>query len=282
MHVRWRGYARGVLPYACYLRVYEPLAALAEVAESWVAQARRQAERAALLAREQHLTLTRVLGAVGPRIDRDEKPAAYVLRRAGATYACPVDLPLRSWLSLSSLVDSIGDTAATAIFPPQALATAGEDFLRWRRDHPGAVPHIRQNTWGVPRTWFVLVVEEERESYTGEDVVSVRYRTRMADARRRLAAASRLLDDLIDDTELVDELASLTRWLESFDDASWVELDYAGVARLLGDALRHDQSARDVHRAIDALRREDFAVAAAHYRAFEERWRAVSAYERAN
>jgi len=97
-----------------------------------------------------------------------------------------------------------------------------------------------------------------------------------------LAAAYRLLSSVIDDTEVLEELEGLSSWLEAFDDASWVELDYAGIARLLGEALQHDQSARDIHRAIDALRREDYASAGVSYRAFEERWRVVNAFERAN
>jgi hypothetical protein len=127
-----------------------------------------------------------------------------------------------------------------------------------------------------------MVVEDERERYDDGDVRTVRYRARILDARRRLSAAHRLLRSMLDDTDVLDELSGLSTWLESFDPASWVELDYAGVARLLGDELHSDQSARDIHRAMDALRREDFASAGIAYRAFEERWRAVNAFERAN
>ena len=81
---------------------------------------------------------------------------------------------------------------------------------------------------------------------------------------------------------LLAELRDLGDWLEAFDSASWLELDYAGVARLLGDALATDQSARDIHRALAALRSGDFATAASSYRSFEDRWRAVNGYERAN
>ena len=112
-----------------------------------------------------------------------------MLHRDGRDYVCPVDLSLRSWLSLTSLVDNIGDAAASLIFPPNALSSAGDQFLRWRRDNPDAVPHIRTSTWGVPRTWFVLVVEDERELYDHEGATSVRYRARVSDARRRAERA---------------------------------------------------------------------------------------------
>lgn len=272
-----------MLPYASYLRVYEPMTALGDLAGEWKVESEQgQPSSTATLAVEQRATLSRIVASPAPPIDPVQQPGGYVLRRDGQSFCCPVDLPLRSWLSLTSLVESIGDTAVNLIFPAQALAIAGEEFLQWRRDHPGAVPHIRQATWGVPRAWFVLVVEDERERYDDGAGSSVRYRARVLDARRRLAAAHRLLNSVIDDTEVMEELSGLATWLEAFDESSWVELDYAGVARLLGDALQHDQSARDIHRAIDALRRDDFASAGASYRAFEERWRVVNAFERAN
>jgi hypothetical protein len=51
---------------------------------------------------------------------------------------------------------------------------------------------------------------------------------------------------------------------------------------LLGPGLREDRSARDVHVALRALQRGDLAAAGEAYRRFEDRWRVVSAYERAN
>jgi hypothetical protein len=272
-----------VLPYASYLRVYEPATAVSETAEGWVPRDDEGGPAESVtLGLEQRSTMARVVSPAAPAVAGDPTLGAYVLRREGETFYCPVDLSLRSWLSLTSLVESIGDANVGLIFPPQALATAGEDFLRWRRDHPGAVPHIQQSTWGVPRTWFVMVVEDEREGYDDGDGASVRYRARILDARRRLAAGQRVLRAVIDDTDVLEELAALSSWLEAFDESSWVELDYAGISRLLGSDLAHDQSARDIHRALEALRREDFAAAGASYRAFEERWRVVNGFERAN
>ena len=65
----------------------------------------------------------------------------------------------------------------------QRLARSG-DVERFRAnvrsDHPREVPHIRQTTWGIPRTWFVLVVEDERELYEVSGQTSVRYRAHRA------------------------------------------------------------------------------------------------------
>jgi hypothetical protein len=269
-----------VLPYASYLRVYEPLDALPEETRAGLGKVAGQ-RTGATLQMEQQLAMSMVVGPPGS-VRGEGAVEAYTLRRDGREYFCPVDLSLRSWLSLTSLVESMGDAAVGVILPQAGRTLAGEAFLRWRQENPTAVPHIRQTTWGVPRTWFVMVVEDERETYDAGRFRSVRYRARIVDARRRMAAAQRLLRAVIDDVDLLDEIAALTEWLESFDAESWLELDYAGIAGFLGDQLASDQSARDIHRALDALRREDYAAAGESYRGFEQRWRTVNAYERAN
>lgn len=269
-----------MLPYASYLRAYEPLDALPDDIRTGLG--RLEGRRTGVtLQSEQQLALSMAVGPPGSVRD-DVAVDAYTMRRDGHDYFCPVDLSLRSWLSLTSLVESMGDAAVGVILPQAGRTLAGEAFLRWRQENPTAVPHIQQTTWGVPRTWFVMVVEDERETYDAGSFRSVRYRARMIDARRRMAAAHRLLRSVIDDVDLLDEIAGLTQWLESFDIESWLELDYAGIAGFLGDQLASDQSAREIHRALDAVRREDYSAAGEAYRAFEERWRTVNAYERAN
>jgi hypothetical protein len=269
-----------VLPYASYLRVYEPLDALPDDVRSGLGQLAGR-RGGATLQTEQELALSMAVGPPG-RVREDVAIDAYTMRRDGRDYFCPVDLSLRSWLSLTSLVESMGDAAVGVILPPAAGPLAGQAFLRWREQNPTAVPHIQQTTWGVPRTWFVLVVEDEREAYEAGGLRSVRYRSRIMDSVRRLAAGQRLLRSTIDDIDLLDEVTRLADWLAAFDPESWVELDYAGIARYLGDRLATDQSAREIHRALEALRREDYAAAGKAYRTFEERWRAVNSYERAN
>jgi hypothetical protein len=231
---------------------------------------------------EQRVSMARAVASTAVAIDGEPAPEGYVLQRHGRDYVCPVDLSLRSWLSLTSLVDNIGDATASLIFPPNALSSAGDRFLRWRRDNPHAVPHIRTSTWGVPRTWFVLVVDAERELYDHAEVTSVRYRTSIVEAGRRLGASRRLLQTVVDDGELLDELEDLENWLAAFHQQAVVELDYAGVAWLLQGQLSSDRSAGDIHRALDAVRRSDFATAGVAYRTFEQRWRTVNAFERAN
>lgn len=272
-----------MLPYLSYLRVYEPPHALSEAVRAHLAvDIDGSSEPGHTLATEQQTALTSAVVSPGLVLANDQIPSSYVLRREGHSFFCPTDMPLRSWLSLTALLESVGGTTAHLWLSADSIATADEAFLAWRQRHPSAVPHIRQTTWGIPRTWFVLVAEDERETYEVGGHRSVRYRTRAVDARRRLAGAHSVLRRVIDEAELLAELRDLGEWLEAFDSASWLELDYAGVARLLGDALATDQSARDVHRALAALRSGDFATAASAYRSFEERWRPVNGYERAN
>ena len=272
-----------MLPYPSYLRVYEPLHALAPAAQAHLAASLTAgSEPGATLATEQETALARAVSSAGLVMETEQEAGSYVLRREGHSFYCPTDMPLRSWLSLSSLVENVGGAMAHLWFTADSLADADAAFLEWREAHPSTVPHIRQTTWGVPRTWFVLVAEDERETYEVAGETSVRYRARIADASRRLSGAHAVLRRVIDEAELLDELVDLSTWLEAFDESSWVELDYAGVARLLGEGLGDDRSARDIHRALAALRRGDFATAGSAYRAFEERWRPVNAYERAN
>lgn len=272
-----------MLPYPSYLRVYEPLKALSpDVQAHLAADLDANADGGFTWATEQQTALSRAVASAGLVEEADQVPGNYVLRRGGHSYYCPTDVSLRSWLSLTTLVESLGGATANLWLSADSLASADAAYAQWRQDHPSEVPHIRQTTWGVPRTWFVLVVEDERELYELGGRTSVRYRAAIADAKRRLGRAHAVLRKVIDETELLDELTDLAEWLAAFDDESWVELDYAGIATLLGEGLIADESARDIHRALAALRSGDFATAGLAYRAFEERWRVVNAYERAN
>jgi hypothetical protein len=272
-----------VLPYASYLRVYEPARALSATLRTDLRASRATlTESLATVATEQQTAMQRTVTGSMLLAGGEDPAEVYVLRREGRLHVCPVDLALRSWLALTALVGGRDDPSLRLLVPPSSLGVADERFLTWRRDHPAAVPHIQQATWEVPRTWFVLVVGDERELYDADGFTGVRYRARMADARHRLAGARRTLRELVDDVDLLDALSSLARWLDAFDDASWVEVDYAGVARLLAGQASEDHSAREISRALKALRSGDLTGAATAYRSFEHRWRAVSAFERAN
>jgi hypothetical protein len=87
----------------------------------------------------------------------------------------------------------------------------------------------------------------------------------------------------VGDLEVVDELTELGRWLEEFHARSWVELDYAGLALLMGpEAVTEDTSVADVAAAVAAVAEGDDPAAAARYRAVVERWAAVHVLAHAN
>ena len=109
----------------------------------------------------------------------------------------------------------------------------------------------------------------------------------MSAARRRVARALRTLRLRLGDLDLqldvVDELEELGRWLEEFHARSWVELDYAGLARLLGaDVVAEDTSVADVAASVAALAAGDEEGAVLTYRSVVDRWSAVAALEHAN
>ncbi len=270
-----------MLPYASYLRIYEPLTALSPSAREAIQSAPQPStDVSATLVMEQTTVLKRAMSSSSPVLDED--PAGtYVIRVGGRSFYCPSDMPLRSWLSLTSLVNNLGGSNVALLFPGDSLVVADEKFLSWRRAHPDAVPHVRQATWGVPRTWFTLVAPEERRTYDAGGFKSIRYRTRILDASSRITSTLEVLENVLDEEDLLEEVNDLVGWLEAFSSASWVELDYAGIARCLG-SLGDDHSAGDIHESLEALSRGDWAAAGDAYRRFEARWRLVNAFERVN
>ncbi len=272
-----------MLPYASYLRVYEPVDhPPASGSAAGRGDAPLETVATLTLEREQMTVLTKVIASAAPPRAHDDLAGCYLLRRDGRLLRCPVDLALRSWLALASFVEETEGTTQRLFFLPDHSESAAAEFADWRTGHPTAVPHIREATWGVPRTWFLLVRQGEREHYDLDGCPSVRFTVPIAQARERLASASGLLGLMVDDAELLDELDDLTHWLADFPDGSWLELDYAGVARLLGDALGSDASAEEITTALAAIEGRDFATAGDAYHRFVERWRVVNALARAN
>lgn len=269
------------MPYVSYLRAYEPTERRTAQGSGGNATDTPLDTSTVTLAQEQQTVLSRTIAPFGS-LRGDDLAGRYVLEREGLFYTCPIDLALRSWLALATFVEDT-DTATQHLLQVPDPQRRGDVADRvWEQSLVRAVPHIRSATWGVPRTWFLLVTEAEREMYDNGGSTSVRFRTSMSQARARLAEASGLLGALIGDEELMDELDDLQAWLTSFGVDGCLEVDYAGVAGLLGEALSADTSASEIQDAIDALRRKDFAAAGDAYGAFTTRWRVVNALERAN
>lgn len=260
------------VPYASYLRVYEPLAAFAEPERAhWSDYARRgDAPTAQDELRRSLADLVRV-PVVGVPVH--ESADAFTTVVDGALLVCPWRTRLRGWLALQELVEWFPRPVLDAALPPGMRLQAAEEYERWRVRNPDARPWIRTGVWQVPLRWFVLVADEEREYVPGE---RLRYRTPMVQARRRLARALRTLRDAEGYGMLADGLVEVGSWLEEFHPRSMVELDYGGLLHALpADRLAADRSAGDLAAGIEALRAGDTEGATEAYGELAERWRAV-------
>ncbi|MFG3024866.1 hypothetical protein ACGFZQ_41255 [Streptomyces sp. NPDC048254] len=273
-----------VVPYATYLRVYEPLAAFPEPERGYWTRYARRSDRPSYQD-ELRRALADLLPTPPIPVPVQESADAFVLEVDGVVCVCPWRTRLRGWQALQELSDELPNTVLDAMLPPVVRRQATMDYERWLVRNPDSRPWIRTATWQVPLNWFVLVSDEERryEKGTGEIPPMLRYRTPMVQARRRVARALRTLKDAIEEGPLIDGLVDVGRWLEEFHPRSLVELDYGGLVHALpaGD-LEDDHSAADVAAGIEALRQGDGAAAGEAYGRLVERWRAVRDRRSAN
>lgn len=289
-----------MLPYAAYLRVYEPLNAFPEPEKSiWAAYAvsDKRPKRVGALDVEHTRALRRLI-AVPPIIaPLRESRDAYVRRAEDVTYVCPWETRLRSWLAFDRFRAGMSDQLAEMFVPPRVAEQANFAFEGWKRQAGTLTPHILSSTWQVPLAWFVPFVAAERwmvlgghdESAgggptTAAPVRTLIYVTPMAQARRRVARARAVVRRYAGDSGFdLGEVESVGRWLEEFHPHSLVELDYGGLVHLLDDdALRADESVAEVAAAITGMETGQAELAVAMHKRVIARWRVVRALESAN
>lgn len=285
-----------VIPYAAYLRVYEPLAAFPEAERAhWARYARRK--RLPTAQDELRRALADLLPVPPVVVPVRESAEAFVTDVDGVTCVCPWRTRLRGWQALGGLstpagplVPQMPGPVLDAAVPPVVRRQAMADYDRWRERNPDARPWIRSALWHVPVRWFALFTDEEREfakPESGEESGSqqsvLRYRTPMVEARRRLARGLKVLREELEDGPLVEGLVDVGRWLEEFHPRSLVELDYGGLAHVIPEEqLAEDHSAADVAAGVAALREGDAEAANEAYERLTERWRAVRDLQFAN
>ncbi|MET8753186.1 hypothetical protein ABZW32_24260 [Streptomyces sp. NPDC004667] len=261
-----------VVPYASYLRVYEPLAAFPEPERThWADYARRGTAPTAQDELRRSLSDLVRVPVVG--VPAHESADAFTTDLDGSLLVCPWRTRLRGWLALRELADSFPPPVLDAALPAETRRRAVEEYEAWRERNPDARPWIRTGVWQVPLRWFVLVADEEREYLPGE---RLRYRTPMVQARRRLARGLRTLRQAEGYGPLAEGLVEVGSWLEEFHPRSMVELDYGGLLHALpADDLAGDRSARDLAEGIAALRAGDLDGASQVYVELALRWRKV-------
>ncbi|MDQ1046790.1 hypothetical protein [Streptomyces sp. V4I2] len=273
-----------IVPYATYLRVYEPLAAFPEPERGHWARYARRPDRPSYQD-ELRRSLSDLLPTPPVPVPVHESGDAFVLEVDGVVCVCPWRTRLRGWQALAELGDELPRPVLEAVLPEVVRQQAAQDYERWLARNPDARPWIRTATWQVPLNWFVLVTDEERrfDKGSGDVPPMLRYRTPMVQARRRVARGLRALKEAIDEGPLIDGLVDVGRWLEEFHPRSLVELDYGGLVHTLpAGELEDDHSAADVAEGIQALRSGDGVAAGEAYARLVERWRSVRDRRSAN
>lgn len=305
-----------VLPYAAYLRVYEPVTAFPEPARTlWTvyADSRRRPRRIHALGVELREAVLRLTGSPPEVVPERESRDAYVRRLEDMIYVCPWGTRLRSWLAFERFREEHAAGVAAAFVPPPLSERVRGDFEQWKNAGRSLRPHILTSTWHVPLDWFVPFARGERclmlgtpgtgyrlADDTAEDVAghgpataaparTLIYVTSMEEARRRVAAALPVVRENLgegaQDVYLLSagRLETLGRWLGGFHARALVELDYGGLVHLLDDAaLRTDESVAEMTVALTGMERGEVELTVAMYKRLLARWRPVRALEAAN
>ncbi|MFC7731410.1 hypothetical protein [Actinomadura keratinilytica] len=276
-----------VLPYAAYLRVYEPVTAFPEPARTlWTAYAesRRRPKRVRALEVEHQEALQRLVADPPEPAPELESQDAYVRKSGDTIYICPWGTRLRSWLAYERFRERTPARLVPMFAPPAVTERVERDYERWKRAGRTLRPHILTSTWHVPPTWFVPFAPAERCLLLGDGATdkgrsapaapehagcgprtaatarTLIYVTAMAEARRRVEGALRIVRTRVGGGETVTlgegRLEELGRWLSEFHPRSLVELDYGGLVHLLDDRwLRADASVAETAVALAALER---------------------------
>jgi len=271
-----------LLPFTAVLRVYEPVEVLEVDWQAWATRPESDPAVGPALEREASVRRTAALPpAIGPDADGGE---VLLLTRDGRQFGCPWHTRLRCWLSVEDVREGRGllnkwpKIVLDAFWPPGSVEAAEREFSDWRAINPNGTAHIRSNPWQVPLSWFVVFSGREKE-LTTTPRRTLRYRTSMADARRRLARNLTVLHRTVEHNPITQGVIDLGKWLESFDPEAVCELDYGGLVTLVDDdELAADTSAGDVQEALSALAAGDGDTAVERYRRLVDRWRCYAEY----
>ncbi|MEV7045725.1 hypothetical protein [Amycolatopsis sp. NPDC051061] len=295
-------------PFVAYLRVYEPLLALADPPDERLraAVAAAKLQRADAGAREQAMWLKSQVAAprrLLPAELADGRPAPSLLtdllvlasedvpegKAEHGPFVCPLELRARS---AAALVTFLGD--AHPALKNVVLDEGGftQETIRARTktamaDLSTSAAHTLSTTWTVPLPWFVLIDPDERRLVLGngrdDPKREVSWRTTLADAQHRAREAGELLEQTFGDSGPGRVLYETRRWLDSFHADSVVELDYGGLVQLFADPiLEADNTADEVHDILDALRSGNVEELAELFSDLREFWGDLASRERSN
>ena len=305
------------LPFSSTLRVYEPLEAFPEgQREAIRAAGARAASRAAVENAELLASLGRITRAGGdpfptgrtdlvrvtnaPGSPRHAAPQAGVPEAgtsdAGAAASsggaspmggaervllyCPSQLVLRAGLAANALMEGIHGPLAEMLIPEEQRDKHQERIDQVKARDGSIRVHTRASTWGIPFSWFSLFAEGDHKDVveSGGRILTVRVWAPITEAMERARYAVANLALAAPDLDMLDDLAQLTEWLETFHVNSMVELDYGAVA----DKVYPDESPMDIRLGIECLAEGDMTGAAAAYRRLASRWIPIRQLARAS
>jgi len=198
---------------------------------------------------------------------------AFVLDHAGRRYVCPRFPRLRMLEGLMAFRNAYQGPTASMLVPQATADRAARELERIQHRIPGARSHILTSPFFVPLRWFSLFDPHERMLVDEADTLTIRYRTPLRDALRRVRRSIGVLEEAGFDEAIVEQVVDLQQWLEPFPRDAVVELDYGGVASLFTRAeLAIDESAADIAASLDALENGDYEEAGEHYGFAASRW----------
>lgn len=287
------------LPFSSALRVYEPLHAFPDeqrealLKAGQTASSRDAVENAELLASLGRITreggdpfptgrtdLVRVRSARNDVDPAAASPKDTAAADGGDLLYCPSQLVLRAGLAANALMEGIHGPLAQLLIPEEQLDKHQERINQVKASGDSPRVHTRASTWGIPFSWFSLFMEGDRQEVVESQgkIATVRVWTTLLEALERARYAVAHLALAAPDLDMLEELAQLTAWLERFDSASIVELDYGAVA----DKVHPDESPLDIRLGIECLAEGDMTGAAAAYRRLASRWIPIRQLARAS
>ncbi|MDQ4501234.1 hypothetical protein [Sinomonas sp. ASV322] len=268
-------------PLSSHLRVYEPIEAFTTAERERVkAGLPRKGGREELDAAESTAALGRVIGTTGDPFPGDGTEFTRSLTVNGNVLYCPSQLVLRSGLAAESVISTAPRILAELMLPEDARERHQARVDRIAAESTSPRINTRESLWGIPFSWFVLFQESDPTEVVedGDQVRTVRIVASWAKAINRARFAVANLALAAPDMSMLDELTSLTEWLEEFHPDSAVELDYGRVA----DRVFPDESCLDVRLGIECLAEGDMTGAAAAYRRLASRWIPIRQLARAS
>lgn len=252
----------GPVPMVAHLRVYEPLATVAEPERTELSRAlvggmfgvpaALRAERLASLTTSRRGGLPTDHATVGVLAPEEVVGGEHRVVGPGAV-VCPWDTELRSAAAL---------LGAARRLPPLLADAAGIDAVACSRARAvltrsgGSPVHVLSSAWSVPLAWFALLDPAAVQLLETDGLRRPVWRVAMGDVRVRGTRALRTCTEHLGEISTVAALTDVLGWLSRFPDGCAVELDYGGLGALFDDrALAQDRSCALVNEVVGQLER---------------------------